>query len=166
MVAGYFLDGFAVAAEQLVGTAIGARSRAMAQHAISLTVLWEVTLGAISAAVLFAAGPMIINFVTTAPLVCEAARPYLPWAAAIPLIGALAFEFDGVYIGATWSVEMRNWMLASVAVAAIVWWVALPLMANHGLWLALLMFLGARGLTLALRCPVNLNRVFDLNSIS
>ncbi|NND49809.1 MAG: MATE family efflux transporter [Rhizobiales bacterium] len=164
LVAGYFLDGFAVAAEQLVGTAIGARSRAMAQRAISLTVLWGVALGAFAAAFLFAAGPMIIDFVTTAPLVREAARAYLPWAAATPLIGALAFEFDGVYIGATWSVEMRNWMLASVAVAAIVWWIALPLMANHGLWLALLMFLGARGVTLALRCPVNLNRIFGVDS--
>ncbi|NND48788.1 MAG: MATE family efflux transporter [Rhizobiales bacterium] len=158
--ASYFLDGFAVAAEQLVGTAIGARSRAMARRAISLSVTWGVALGAAASAILLAAGPSIIDFVTTAPQVREVARAYLPWAAATPLVGALAFEFDGVYIGATWSVEMRNWMLASVAIAGLVWWMALPLLENHGLWLALLVFLGARGITLALRCPVNLSRVF------
>ena len=160
LVAGYFLDGFAIAAEQLVGTAIGARSRAMARRAIRLTVLWGIALGAVTSAVLLATGPAIIDFVTTAPAVREAARLYLPWAALTPFVGALAFEFDGVYIGATWSAEMRNWMLASVAIAGVVWFFALPLFANHGLWLALVVFLGARGVTLALRCGGNLDRAF------
>jgi MATE family multidrug resistance protein len=162
--ASYFLDGLAVAAEQLVGTAIGARARARTGQAIRLTVGWGLAMGLVAAAVLFAAGPAIIDFVTTAQPVREAARVYLPWAAATPLVGALAFEFDGVYIGATWSREMRNWMLASVALAGIVWWIALPVLGNHGLWLALVVFLGARGITLALRCPRNLDREFGAAS--
>jgi len=159
-VAGYFLDGFAVAAEQLVGVAVGAGARAMAERAIRLTVGWGVGLGLATSAVLLLAGPFIIDFMTTAPEVRAAAREYLPWAAATPLIGAAAFEFDGVYIGATWTTEMRNWMLASVAAAGLVWWLAMPPLGNHGLWLALWVFLGARGLTLAWRCPGNLNRTF------
>jgi MATE family multidrug resistance protein len=160
MVASYFLDGFATAAEQLVGTAIGRRSRAMVKGAVRLTVLWGLGLGAATSVVLWLAGPAIIDFVTTAPDVRLVARQYLPWAALLPVVGALAFEFDGVYIGATWGREMRNMMLASLAVAGLVWWVAMPVIGNHGLWLALVTFLVARGLTLMARFPACLDRAF------
>ncbi len=161
--AGFFLDGFAVAAEQLVGSSIGAHARSRAVRAISLSVTWGFALGAVTSVCLYLTGPVIINFVTISPEIREAALIYLPWAAATPVVGALAFELDGAYIGATWSREMRNWMLASVAISAIVWWSTLPLLGNHGLWLALLVFLAARGITLALRLPFNLKKTFSEN---
>jgi MATE family multidrug resistance protein len=160
LVAGYFLDGFAVAAEQLVGMAVGARARELARRAIGLSLGWGMALGAVTSLALLLAGPWIIDVMTTSAPVRAAAREFLPWAAATPLVGAAAFELDGVYIGATWTAEMRNWMLASVAAAGAVWWLAMPALGNHGLWLALLVFLGARGLTLAWRCPGNLDRTF------
>jgi MATE family multidrug resistance protein len=123
-------------------------------------VLWGLGLGAATSVVLWLAGPAIIDFVTTAPDVRLVARQYLPWAALLPVVGALAFEFDGVYIGATWGREMRNMMLASLAVAGLVWWVAMPVIGNHGLWLALVTFLVARGLTLMARFPACLDRAF------
>ena len=78
----------------------------------------------------------------------------LLWAAAIATVGCLAFIMDGVFIGATWSVDMRNMMIVSLIVYLIVWWFAVPIIGNHGLWLALLVFLGARGITLFMRIPV------------
>jgi multidrug resistance protein, MATE family len=151
LVGGYFLDGLATAAEQLVGRAVGARRRKPFEAAVRLTILWGfVFAGALSAALLIAGGE-IVALMTTSAEVRETAGQYLVWAALTPIAGVLAFQMDGVYIGATWSREMRNMMLASLAVYAVVLWSVVPIWGNHGLWLALFVFLVARGLTLAAR---------------
>ncbi len=69
------------------------------------------------------------------------AESYLVYAALTALTGALAFHMDGVFIGATWSAEMRNMML--VALTGYLASVALlvPVFGNHGLWIALNVFL-------------------------
>ena len=82
-----------------------------------------------------------------------AARLYLPWAAAAPLISVAAFQLDGVFIGATRSREMRDTMILSL----LAFWVALQvagdLAGNHGLWFAYVLFLSLRGAALALYYP-------------
>ncbi|MEJ8572548.1 MATE family efflux transporter [Microbaculum marinum] len=156
----YFLDGFATAAEQLAGRAVGARYRPAFSRAVALTLAWGYALAAALSVVLLVAGPAIIDLLTTSPEVRSAARHFLVWAALTPLFGVAAFEFDGVFIGATWSDDMRNMMLVSLAVYLLVWLVATPLLGNHGLWLALAVFLLVRGLTLAARYPLRLQRTF------
>ena len=74
--------------------------------------------------------------------------------------GVLAFEMDGVFIGATWSEDMRNMMLLSLVLYLAVWAVAEPLWGAHGLWLAMLVFLSARGFTLAWRCRARTQAAF------
>ena len=101
---------------------------------------------------LLAGGPLI-DFMTTAENVRAEATQYLPWAALTPLTGVLAFQMDGVYIGATWSRDMRNMMLLSLAGFVIVLVMMVPVFANHGLWFALHAFLVMRGISLWLRLP-------------
>lgn len=160
LVASFFLDGMATAAEQLAGRAVGARWRPGFERAVWLTLVWSFALALALAAVLWLAGPVLIDLMTTSEDVRATARVYLVWAAATPLLGALAFQMDGVFIGATWSVDMRNMMLASLAVYLATWWLAAPALGNHGLWLALLVFLSVRGVTLAWRCRVRAERLF------
>jgi MATE family multidrug resistance protein len=90
---------------------------------------------------------------TTAPDVREAARKFLPFMVAAPLVGIVPWMLDGIFIGATRTRDMRNMMLVS---AAVYFAVALPLMGafgNRGLWAALLVSFAVRGLTLGLRYP-------------
>ncbi|MEQ8702104.1 MAG: MATE family efflux transporter, partial [Bauldia litoralis] len=101
--------------------------------------------------VFWVAGPAIIDAMTTNEAVRETARLYLPFAALTPLVGTLAFQMDGVFIGATWSADMRNMMLLSLALYVAIWWTLTPLLGVSGLWIALLVFLGARGLSLLWR---------------
>lgn len=153
MVAGFVLDGFATAAEQITGRAIGARYRPAFDRGVRLTIIWGFALAAVASAICFAAGGPLIAFMTTAVDVRAEAMRYLPWAALTPLSGVLAFQMDGVYIGATWSREMRNMMLLSLASFVIVLFMMTPVFANHGLWLALHAFLIMRGISLWMRLP-------------
>lgn len=150
MIGGYFLDGFATSAEQFVGRAIGSGNRSTFRRAIRITSLWNLGQATLLMLVYFIAGTMIIDFLTIAEDVRLVARDFLIWAAITPIVGVAAFQMDGVFIGATWSKDMRNSMLMSLAFLVASYFVLFPLMGNHGLWLALCLFLGARGLTLSL----------------
>ena len=153
LISGYFLDGFATAAEQLAGKAIGARHRPAFDAAVRLTLIWGFILAGVATVVFFLIGPSMIDLLTTNEVVRAEARTYLIWAALTALVGVVAFQMDGVYIGATWSADMRNMMLISLVAFLAVWWIATPTWGNHGLWLALEVFLGVRGATLFWRLP-------------
>ncbi|MCO6176639.1 MATE family efflux transporter [Ciceribacter sp. RN22] len=160
MIASFYLDGMANAAEQIVGRAIGARFREGFDRAIRLTALWSFGLALVSCLFFLAFGSAIIAFMTTAADVRAIAADYLPWAAVTALTGALAFQMDGVYIGATWSREMRNMMLLAFAGYCLSLALFVPLFGNHGLWLSLNLFLALRGLLLLARLPARVAQSF------
>jgi MATE family multidrug resistance protein len=147
------LDGFAFSAEALVGQAFGARNRAVLRRGAVLASLWALAVCAGIAAGYAAFGGALIDLMATAPEVRAAAREFLPYAAAAPLLGVAPFMLDGVFIGATRSRDMRNMMAVSLACYALAVAALVPLMGNHGLWAALLLSFVARGVTLGLRYP-------------
>jgi len=152
LVSGYFLDGLATAAEQLAGRAVGARYRPAFDRTLKLTAIWSFALAGGLAVIFAVFGPALIAFMTTSPEVRALGATYLIWAILAPLLGVLAFQMDGVFIGATWSGTMRNMMLLSLAAFLAAYYTLFPLFGNHGLWLALELFLGLRGLTLLAAC--------------
>jgi len=147
------LDGFAFSAEALVGQAFGARNRLVLRRGAVLASLWALAVCAGIAAGYAIFGGALIDLMATAPEVRAAAREFLPYAAAAPLLGVAPFMLDGVFIGATRSRDMRNMMAASLAFYAVAVAALVPLMGNHGLWTALLLSFVARGVTLGLRYP-------------
>ena len=148
LVAGYFLDGFATAAEQLAGRAIGARYEPAFSRAVRLTSIWGFALAGFMSVAVLLFGQQLVAIVTTAVDVQAEAARYLPWAALTAASGVLAFQMDGVFIGATWSRDMRNMMLLSFALFVVALFLLGQWFGNHGLWAALHIFLIARGLSL------------------
>ena len=96
--------------------------------------------------------PALLCRSLTDPDVRQAAGAFLIFAALTPLIGAAAFAFDGIYMGATWTRAMRNLMLISLALYLCTFFVAQG-WSNAGLWTAFLVFLGSRGIGQALLYP-------------
>jgi multidrug resistance protein, MATE family len=131
----FFLDGLAFAAEALVGRAVGGPHRNGLTIAARMTTLWAAAVAVLLAAVLAVGGPFFIDGLTVDSSARAAARAYLPWAAAAPLLGVWAFQLDGIFIGATRTADMRNAMLASLLIFLVAWWLLLPL-GNTGLWVA------------------------------
>ena len=152
-VTGYLLDGFAFAAEVLVGKAVGARDPARFRRAVAISSLWAVGLSVLIAIAFAALGGIFIDMMTVNEEVRAAARLYLPWAALAPVVGIACFQLDGIYIGATRTADMRNMMILSVAIYLAAWWVLESAYGNHGLWAAVMVFFVARGLTLGVRYP-------------
>lgn len=159
LLSAYFLDGFATAAEQLCGQAVGARDAGAFSASVRLVLLWGFGWALVACLLFAVAGGALADLMTTNAEVRAAARAFLPYAMLVPLAGVAAFVFDGVYIGALWSRDMRNLMLASL-MAYLAAWLALRSLGNAGLWAALLVFFLARGVFQALRLPALKARTF------
>jgi MATE family multidrug resistance protein len=145
LIGGYFLDGFATAAETLCGQSIGARDERSFRRAIRLSLGWSLGFGLAVSSVFLVGGGFFIDFVSTNPEVRSYARDYLMFAALTPFFGAAAFAFDGIYTGATWTRSMRDLMVIAFMAYGAILLVAGDL-GNTALWIALLIFLSARGL--------------------
>jgi MATE family multidrug resistance protein len=146
-IAAFFLDGLAFATEALVGRAIGAAHRAGLLAAVKLTTIWAVGIAALLSAAFAALGPVLIDVLTVDPEARMAARDYLRWMALVPILGVWAWQLDGIFIGATKTMEMRNAMLVALAIFLGAWWLATP-WGNDGLWAALYVHYLARAGTL------------------
>lgn len=149
----YSMDGFAIAAETLVGQSMGARSAAKVRRAALMTSFWGLVSVLCTASAFAVFGPWIIDVMTTAPDVRSEARIYLPYMIAAPLVGCAAWMLDGIFIGATRGGDMRNMMAVSLVIYIASVLILMPLVGNHGLWLALLISFIARGVTLAWKYP-------------
>ena len=152
-ITGYALDGFAFAAEALVGQAFGAAAVARVRRAAVLTTYWALALGVLMALAFWLMGPMIIDIMTKAPDVQQEARRYLPWLIAAPVMIVGLTQFDGIFIGATRTADMRNMMAVAFVIYVLAAWALMPRTENHGLWLALHISFIARAGSLALRYP-------------
>jgi len=160
LTAGYFLDGLATAAEQIIGKAVGANYKPAFWKGFKLTLFWSCVMALICTIIFWVFGSVIIELLTVNETVRQEAHIYLIWAALIPLTGMLAFQLDGVFIGATWSRDMSIMMIISLALYLISWQVLKAPFGNHGLWLALHLFLSFRAVTLAFRLGPNVKRTF------
>lgn len=150
LIGSFFLDGLATAAEQLSGYSLGARDRARFLRTTKLVLGWSMVFAIAVALALALSGNALIDLMTSSADVRQVARTFMWLAALAPICGVMAYAFDGIYIGATWARDMRNLMLASLAIYFAAW-AALQPLGNTGLWLALLIFLLARGCLQALR---------------
>jgi len=149
----YALDGFAFAAEALVGQALGARMVASLRRAAILTSLWGAG-ACVAMAIGFAIfGPWLIDVMTTAPEVRAEARTYLWWVVFSPLVGMASWMLDGIFIGATRTRDMRRAALESLAIYVVALLLLVPLWGYNGLWLALYVSFVARAVTLWRRYP-------------
>jgi MATE family multidrug resistance protein len=147
----YFTDGFAYAGEALVGRFTGAHDPKQLRQTVKLLFLWGFFI-ALPFMVLYALFPdWFIRLVSDQPSIIPMAQPYHIYLAAIPLITFAAFLWDGVYIGATAARAIRNTMLISaVGVFLPATLLLMPRFGNHGLWIAFLLFMVARGLSMTL----------------
>lgn len=147
MLFSYFMDGFAYAGEALTGRFVGAGNKYALKHMLRRIFFWGGVVS-ITAMVVYTLFPeQILQILTNDRSIIEGAGDYLFWTLLIPLTGFAAFLWDGIYIGATASAQMRNAMIISSLLFFAIYFLMTPLWGNNGLWLAFILYLLSRGLT-------------------
>lgn len=141
----YGVDGFAYAAESIVGKYAGASKPLQVRRAVQHIFLWGMGLALMFSALYGFGGELLLRVFTNQQPVISTAIPYLVWMIWLPIIGTPCYLWDGIFVGLTASQAMRNSMLLALAVFLLSWFLLASAWGNHGLWLALLLFLGARG---------------------
>ena len=121
MIFSYFTDGFAYAGEALTGRYIGAKDQHMVKQTVKWTFVWSMGIAFIFMGIYHFAGIPMLKVMTSDAAVIEQSREYLPWLLLMPVIGCAAFTWDGIYIGATASKDIRNAMLWATVAFAFVW---------------------------------------------
>lgn len=145
----YFIDGFANAAEALVGKYIGLGKNKEIKTVIHQLLRWGFFISIPFSLIFFLFGSSLMYILTDIPHLIEQSKPYFIWVGLIPLLSFAAFIYDGIYVGATQAKAMRNSMfIASILVYIPLYYLLRIPFGNHGLWAAFLGFLAVRGILL------------------
>lgn len=152
-VAIYLLDGFAFAAEALVGRSIGARDRVGFDRAVRISTLWATIFAVLLGLGIWLSGPLLIAMSAKSLAVQAAAHDYIVWVALAPLAGVWCFQLDGIFTGATRTRDMRNMMVVSIAIYIAAFLVLSQLLGNHGIWASYLVLFLVRAVTLGAKLP-------------
>ena len=149
----FVLDAFAFVAETESGRAFGRKSVATLRRALIFSSEQALAMGAVFAVLTWAWGDEALTAIIDDEAARTAAITYLPYCAAVPFLGAMAWIFDGIFIGATRGAMLRNAAFAAVLVYLAADFVLTPLYANHGVWMAFLIYYLARAGALAVQYP-------------
>ena len=152
-ISSYGMDGFAFAAEVLVGQAVGKSNRFMLRDAVIKSGLWTFVIAICLALIYALFGSFFIKIMTTSDEVILASEAFLIFIVLGPIFGALPFLMDGIFVGATRAIDMRNMMFLSLIIYVVSAYVFIDLYGFYGLWLALLVSYAARGISLVIRYP-------------
>lgn len=147
----YFIDGFAYAGEALTGRFIGARDLTSLKKSISVLFKWTFIVAAVSTVAYGIAGESLFRLLTNNPDVLEASSDYMSWLLVVPLLSCVAFILDGIFIGATASVQIRNTMLFSAASFFITFYAFENLMGLQALYLAYMVHLVVRTIMMSVQ---------------
>ncbi len=142
----YGVDGFAFATESLVGKYVGARQQLLLNKSIRLSFLWAVSLAGLYSLLYGVFGTYLVSVFSNQPEIISATQPYLFWMILFPLLSTPCYIWDGIFIGLTASRAMRDSMIISLIIYLGIHYSLKVDFGNHGLWLALLLFMIARGL--------------------
>lgn len=151
LIIAYGVDGFAFAAESLVGKYYGAKDEINLKKTAKLSFLWGLSLGGILSLVYFALGEEILSIYTIQENVISAAMVFLPWIIISPVINSISFIWDGIYFGVTATRQMLYSMVISTLIFFLpIYYLTKDVMGNHSIWFSLTAFMVIRGLTLTI----------------
>lgn len=149
----YVMDGFANAAEAISGAVMGAGDRGRFRLLLRQVFTYSGLLAVVFTLVYALFGGVFVGLLTDDAEVTAVAATYLPYAVAVPVVGFAAFILDGIFVGTTSS----GYMLFSAAIAAAfyfaVYFLFSPSFQNHALWMAFLVYIGARGVVQLVLLP-------------
>ena len=151
--AAFFLDGYAFVVESLVGSSLGAKRRESFDIAVKRSSILALVTAAVLALLLLLFGSPAVVVLTDIEPVQAAAQGSLFLAAIYIFLSFAAFQLDGIFIGASFTRQMRNAAILSIAVFLLAWWMLMDRFGVKGLWWAMIIYVSARAYALLLFYP-------------
>lgn len=149
----FFLDGFAHVVEMLAGRAYGAKNKTLFTREVKQSTILAALCSVFLSVLIYGLADQLIPLLSKDAQIQGLASDHVLYAAIYILISFAAFQLDGIFIGVTRSTEMRNATLISLAIFLAA---AIPLSSyysNAGLWLAFILFVLVRAISLGLYYP-------------
>jgi len=148
MVASFFLDAYAFSTEAVIGYTLGKRSKKSFLQAVTNSFQLSIFSGLVISLIYLFSFEYIINKLTDLDYLRFLAFNYIIWVLIIPPIASICYQFDGIFIGASQTSEMKNGMIIAIILFISSSHFLVSNFGNHGLWLSLLFFMIIRSITL------------------
>ena len=148
VIASFFLDSYAFSTEGVVGFAIGRKSRKSFLQAVSNSFKLSFSTGLIISLIYLFSFKYIIGALTNIDYLIFLSYGFVFWVFLIPPVASFCYQFDGIFIGASQTAEIRNSMIISVILFILFSVYLIQNLGNHGLWLSILFFMVIRAITL------------------
>lgn len=147
----YFIDGFAFAAEAIVGKNIGAKDKEGVKNSVKALFTWGGALSLLFTVTYIIGNEFIINILTNDKETIHMAWTFSTWACVIPVISFSAFLWDGIFIGATATFQMFISMFIATTVFFVTYNLLYTAYGNQSLWFAFILYLFSRGVVQTLQ---------------
>ena len=159
MLSAYVLDAYAFSTEGIVGYSIGSKNLNLLKDVVKNSFILSTATGLIICIIFFFSKNYYIMMMTDLPDIREISFSFSYWVIIIPFAASFCFQFDGIFVGASQTTELRNAMIASVAIYIVLSFFLIASFGNTGLWLSLCIFFIARALTLFVYMPRIFKRI-------
>ena len=156
MLSAFILDAYAFSTEGVVGYSIGAKDKKLLKSVIKNSFILSAASSLIICVIFLIGKNSFIEMMTDIPNIREISFAYSSWVVIIPFISSFCFQFDGIFVGASQTKELRNAMIISVGIYVLSSFYLLANFGNTGLWISLSIFFVARAITLLMY----VNRIF------
>ena len=150
MLSAFILDAYAFSTEGIVGYSIGSKNLRLLKDVVKNSFILSASTALLICVIFFFGNHLFIIAMTDLTEIRNICFSYAYWIVIIPFISSFCFQFDGIFVGASQTSELRNAMIVSVSIYIICSFFLIASFGNTGLWLSLSVFFIARALTLFL----------------
>jgi MATE family multidrug resistance protein len=148
MLSAFILDAYAFSTEGIVGYSIGSKNLRLLKDVVKNSFILSASTALLICVIFFFGNHFFIIAMTDLTEIRNICFSYAYWIVIIPFISSFCFQFDGIFVGASQTTELRNAMIVSVAIYIVVSFFLIASFGNTGLWLSLCLFFITRALTL------------------
>jgi MATE family multidrug resistance protein len=144
----FILDAYAFSTEGIVGYSLGKKDLSLFKNIVKNSFILSSISGLIISIIYFFAYEHVINLMSDLEEIRELSSSYVIWLIILPLISSFCYQFDGIFIGASQTKELRNAMVFSVLSYLIISIILTKLLFNSGIWISLCIFMILRAISL------------------
>ena len=144
----FILDAYAFSTEGIVGYSLGKKDLILFKNIVKNSFILSSISGLIISIIFFFTNNLVINLMSDISEIRELSSSYVLWLIVLPVISSFCYQFDGIFIGASQTKELRNAMIFSVFSYLLISILLIKFLFNTGIWISLCIFMILRALSL------------------